>query len=83
VGRYQGSLVQEITPSLKSLGCDPALCFGKKKKKRKKVCITETFLIAIDLEYCCCCYGLLKTTSIPLLEFLQLYCIGLLSCAVL
>lgn len=73
-------MVQEVTPPPKSLGCDPALRCGEKNNKKKKACITETFLVATDLEYCCCCCELLKTTSIPLLEFLQLYCIGLLTC---
>lgn len=38
-------------------------------RKRKKASITETFLIATDLEYCCCCCGLLKTTSFFYLNF--------------
>lgn len=70
-GRNQGSGVEEISPPPKSLYCDPGLWFGGKTKSL----ITETFLVATDLEYCCCCSELLKITSF--------FYLNLCSCTVL
>lgn len=70
-GRNQRSGVEEITPPPKSLDCDPGLWFGGKTKSL----IPETFLVATDLEYYCCCSEFLKIASF--------FYLNLCSCTVL
>lgn len=70
-GRNQGSGVEEVTPPPKSLDCDPGLWFGGETKSL----ITETFLVATDLEYYCCCSEFLKIASF--------FYLNLCSCTVL
>lgn len=73
-GRNQGSGVEEITPPPKSLDCDPGLWRENKKRNYRNIPCCHWSWILLLLLWAS------EDSFILLLESLQLYCIGLLSC---